>query len=141
MPSNFDLVHLSARPDIRADCVLLVLLQNIRTQWFYFSGLAVFGFQTQNHTRDQPNELPMSEIVPPKVLDDAGRCCGRTPETRYRRWGGLPRPFLFCPKCDRAFTVDGVQIKNWAWAWAWGGGGFVATAWKEPRGRRKGARQ
>ena len=39
-----------------------------------------------------------------------GRCCGRQP-LRYKH-----PPHLFCPRCDRAYSVEtGKQLSNWAW--------------------------
>lgn len=43
-------------------------------------------------------------------LDEKGRCCGIKPIV-YRG----PNPYLFCSRCDRAFSPDGQQIENWAW--------------------------
>jgi hypothetical protein len=44
------------------------------------------------------------------VLDGKGRCCGRKP-IQYKR----PTPHQFCPRCNRAYDEDGLQIENWAW--------------------------
>jgi hypothetical protein len=54
------------------------------------------------------------------ILDGKGRCCGRKP-IPYRR----PRPHQFCPRCDRDYDEDGLQIENWAWKRD--GEGFVST--------------
>ena len=42
-------------------------------------------------------------------LDEKGRCCGRKPLV-YKR-----PPHLFCCRCDREFTPEGVHRANWAW--------------------------
>ena len=50
------------------------------------------------------------------ALDDHGRCCGRKPMSYKRGHPPIPGPFLFCPRCDRAFDVNThEQIPNWAW--------------------------
>jgi hypothetical protein len=46
----------------------------------------------------------------PGFLDGKGRCCGRKP-IQYK----LPKPHQFCPRCDRDYDEDGIQLENWAW--------------------------
>ena len=50
------------------------------------------------------------------TLDDKGRCCGRKPLVYKRdRPDGVSGGFLFCFRCDRAYSPEGQQINNWAW--------------------------
>lgn len=51
----------------------------------------------------------MSITIPPRRVDELGRCCGRKP-MRYMR-----DRHLFCPRCDAAYDFDGNQITNWAY--------------------------
>lgn len=54
-------------------------------------------------------------------LDEKGRCCGRRP-LRYKIDRGPCYPSgWFCPRCDRAYSVAGAQIENWAWGHGDGG--------------------
>jgi hypothetical protein len=48
-------------------------------------------------------------------LDEKGRCCGRKPLLYKLPLGECMAPFRFCPRCDRAFDVEGEQIPNWAY--------------------------
>ena len=52
----------------------------------------------------------MTLVMPPKSLDDAGRCCGRKPMV-YKR----PHR-LFCPRCDAEYKPEtGRQQANWCY--------------------------
>lgn len=52
----------------------------------------------------------MTLVMPPKSLDDAGRCCGRKPMV-YKR----PHR-LFCPRCDAEYNPStGRQQQNWCY--------------------------
>ena len=49
-------------------------------------------------------------------LDDKGRCCGAKPMIYKRPHPpSSVAPYRFCPRCDRAYDMDGQQIENWAW--------------------------
>ena len=62
----------------------------------------------------------MTLVMPPKSLDDAGRCCGRKPLV-YKR----PHR-LFCPRCDAEYNHEtGLQQQNWCYLPASEGDGFV----------------
>lgn len=53
------------------------------------------------------------DLLAPKHLDEAGRCCGRKPMI-YKR----PKQRLFCPRCDAEFDPhNGKQTANWAYGW------------------------
>jgi hypothetical protein len=47
-------------------------------------------------------------------LDAVGRCCGRKPMVYKRPGTAEVCPFRFCPRCDRAFDMEGQQVANWA---------------------------
>lgn len=52
----------------------------------------------------------MALILPPKMLDERGRCCGRKPMA-YKR-----PPHLFCPRCDASYDpATGLQKPNWCY--------------------------
>ena len=58
--------------------------------------------------------------MPPRRLDDLGRCCGRKP-IAYKR----PAHRLFCYRCCAEYAPDGTQRPNWAWRATQDG--FVST--------------
>lgn len=52
----------------------------------------------------------------PGILDDKGRCCGRKPMVYKSRTHTGTDPHRYCPRCDRAYDLEGNrQIPNWAW--------------------------
>ena len=53
-------------------------------------------------------------------LDAKGRCCGRKPLLYKRRASIMcpDPPYLYCPRCDRAFNASSSgheQLENFLW--------------------------